>query len=130
RDSAGEKPDGGRPGRSRRDGAAPGGNFAASYSGRCGRREPKVRAVPAWRTAREPGGVHGRSEIPPPNVYVAYRDRNDHHWKGVEGIGRESKADPVAFGNARHGEVCRSADQRAIAAEAGAEREAPPQRLD
>src|SRR5205814_5413416 len=87
--AAGAKPGGAWPGCSGLRAATPRRHCAASYSGRSGRRQPKVRAVPAWRTAREPGGVHGRSEIPPPNVYVAYRDRNDHHWKGVEGkIGR------------------------------------------
>ena len=48
----------------------------------------------------------------------------------VDEILNEAEANAVALGDAGDGEVRRSAGQRAVAAKTGAERQAPPQRLD
>ena len=45
------------------------------------------------------------------------------------GIGQEPELDAVALGDPGNGQIGRGADQRAVAAEAGAERQGPPQRL-
>src|SRR5665647_2292407 len=56
------------------------------------------------------------SEIPPPDINIAYRDRDDGHRRGVERVGQELKRHPVAFGNAGDRQVGRGADQGAVAA--------------
>ena len=70
------------------------------------------------------------SEIAPPDIDVADRDRHEHHRKGVERVGDEAERHPVAVADAGDRQIGGRADQGAVAAEAGAERQAPPQRLD
>ena len=75
-------------------------------------------------------GRQATQKIPPPDINVAYRNRDDGHRRGVERVGEEAERHAVALGNAGHRQVGGGADQRAVAAEAGAERQAPPQRHD
>src|SRR4030088_2405644 len=77
-------------------------------------------------------GAHSRqnSEIAQPNVNVADRQRHDHHGQAIEREPDEPEGPPAALGEPRHRQVRGGADQRAVAAQARAEREAPPQRLD
>src|SRR5665647_3442945 len=56
------------------------------------------------------------SEIPPPDINIAYRDGDDGHRRGVERVGQKLKRHPVAFGNAGDRQVGRGADQGAVAA--------------
>src|SRR4051794_8413201 len=77
--------------------------------------------------AREPSG---RSEISPPDVDVADSDRDQHHRKGIERIGDKAERHALALAEPGHDEVGGGADQGAVAAETGAERQAPPERLD
>ena len=58
------------------------------------------------------------------------RDRSDRHRHAVGEILHETEANAAALGDAHGREICRSADQRRVAAQARAERQAPPQRLD
>src|SRR6185503_11917472 len=85
-----------------------------------------------WKPVLRRAASHAqkvRSEIPPPDIDVADRDRHDHHRERVERIGHKAERYAVTLCNAGDRKVRRRPDQRAIAAEAGAEREAPPQRL-
>ena len=72
----------------------------------------------------------GGSKIPPPHIDVTDRHRHHHHREGVQRVSDELERHLVALADAGDRQVGRGADQRAVAAEAGAERQAPPQRLD
>src|SRR5712691_5462212 len=63
----------------------------------------------------------GKLEIAQPQVNIADRHADQHQAEGVFGVGHEAEIDPVAFGDPGNGEVCRGADQRAVAADAGAQ---------
>ena len=90
-------------------------------------RDQAVRQGREWRVS---GARPAGSEIAPPDVDVADRDRHQHHREGIERVGHEAERHAVALADAGDRQVGRGADQRAVAAEAGAERQAPPQRLD
>src|SRR4029079_874697 len=70
------------------------------------------------------------SEIAPPNIKMGDSDRDDHHGHAVAGVSHKAEGDAVAFSDAGDREVGRRADEGAVAAEAGSERQAPPKRLD
>ena len=70
------------------------------------------------------------SKIPQPDIDLADGDGNERHRHAVGQILNEAEAHAVTLGDAGDGEIRRGAGQRAVAAEAGAERQAPPQRRD
>jgi hypothetical protein len=57
---------------------------------------------------------------------LAERDRHQSHRRTIGQVSNKTEADAVALGNAGDSKVRRGADEGAVAAEAGAEREAPP----
>src|SRR5439155_22235939 len=56
----------------------------------------------------------------------AYTDK--HQAERVLGIGQKAELDAVALGDPDDGKIGGGADQRAVAAETGAQRQGPPQR--
>src|SRR5947207_12948414 len=77
-----------------------------------------------WRNFYNERGL----EISPPKVKGADADADQHQAEGVLGIGQKPELDPVALGDAGDRQIGGGADQCAIAAEAGAQRQRPPQR--
>src|SRR3954470_16019979 len=69
-------------------------------------------------------------KISPPDIEMADRYRDQHHGECVERVGDETEWNAVALGDTCNSQVRRRPDQRAVAAQTGTERQAPPQRLD
>ena len=63
-------------------------------------------------------------------IYRGDRDRHQHHREAHAQVARKGDRMPMLGRDAREHHVCRSADQRAVAAQARAQGQRPPQRGD